>query len=145
MTFPFYQRSGIYIIRFDFADYARENLFMEDVDVAENFLADMMRQAGIERSIIDALPSLIPDDVFTYKGNVVENPNHHAAWCYRLGSKLEGRKVPSEFWRLVLELPDVHGSDIQPIAEIALGACVEQERLAKYADEPKGGNHVFNN
>ena len=144
MRFTFYQRSGAYNIEFDFNDYARENLFAEDDDVATNFLNDMMRQAGIAEGVINKLPERLPRDSVTHHGEELKVLHHYAAWCYRLGAQLKGGKIPSEFWRLVLELPEVHGSDIQPLAEIALGACVEQERLAKYADEPKGERHVFN-
>lgn len=124
--FTFYQRSGEYYdAEFDFKDFARENLFPDDNDVAENFLTDMMRQAMLAPDIIKALPSFLPRDIVTHHGTELKVPNHFAAWCYRLGSKLKGGKVTSDFWRLVLELPAVHGSDIQPRAELALGRSLQ--------------------
>lgn len=131
MRFTFYQRSGAYDIEFDFNDFARENLFPEDDNVATQFLIDMMRQAGIAEEIVAELPNRIPRDSVTHHGEELHVLHHYAAWCYRLGSKLESRDIRSEFWRLVLELPEVHGSFIQPRAEIALGTCVQAEQLAK--------------
>ena len=133
MRFTFYQRSGAYDIEFDFNDFARENLLPEDDNVATQFLIDMMRQAGIAEEIVGKLPSLLPRDKVLH---------HYAAWCYRLGAQLEGGKVPSEFWRLVLEAPEVHGTDIQPLVEIALGTCVSEERLKKYGCKKRRHNET---
>lgn len=142
MTFRFYQRSGAYDIEFNFNDFARENLFPEDDNVATQFLIDMMRQAGISEEIVNKLPQRLPRDSVTHHGEEMKVPHHYAAWCYRLGAQLEGGKVTSEFWRLVLEAPEVHGTDIQPLAEIALGTCVSEERLKKYGCKKRRHNET---
>lgn len=126
----FYQHSGVYEIAGDFAG---------SPEVATEMLQDAMRDAGIERSVIESLPSFIPDGGYTpfgYERELVLAPAHYIGWCYRLARQLEAGIVRAGFWRLVLELPDVRlsltGIDIQARAEIGFKACMRASHRPEF-------------